>query len=233
MIVLGIETATTVCGAALVVDGVVVTESSIAEKNVHAEKLLTMVNAVLEKSGLALTKVSGIAISIGPGSFTGLRIGLSVAKGLSYATGIPLVAVPTLEALARRLTAMHPIGNPGYVLPMIDARRDEVYCQLFRLEGEEAEQVWEERDRTLSEVLAELRGISVTVTGDANEKLKDWLIAGGMTERNGIAFADTELSRCSAATVALRGERLLQARQTEDPALLEPRYIKEFFFKSR
>ncbi len=233
MTVLGIETATAVCGAALVVDGCVVAESSVREKNVHAEKLLTLVKGVLAQSGRPLSEVSGLAISIGPGSFTGLRIGLSVAKGLSFATGMPLVAVPTLEALAERLGGMHPKGKPGNVLAMIDARRDEVYCQLFRIEGEQTVRVWEERDRTLEEVQREIAGMTVTVTGDANEKFGAWLRNGGSGDSAGIRFADPELSLCSAATVALHGERLLGDGRRDDPGLLEPRYIKEFFFKSR
>ena len=84
MIVLGIESATALCGVALVASGAVQADTRIVQKNVHAEKLLTLVDEVLRKSGRTLHEVSGIAISIGPGSFTGLRIGLSVAKGLSY-----------------------------------------------------------------------------------------------------------------------------------------------------
>ena len=233
MTVLGIESATAVCGVAIVADGVVLADSRIVQKNVHAEKLLTLVDDVLRKSGQTMSGVSGIAISIGPGSFTGLRIGLSVAKGLSYATGIPLVAVPTLEALAETLVQSMHGEEPRHILAMIDARRDEVYCQLFRLAEGTVVKVWEEKDRALDEVLADLKDLPVMVTGDANEKLAALLQVAATGKTESIRFADPEAARCSAATVALIGERLLRDGRTEDLAVLEPRYIKEFFFKSR
>ena len=101
MTLLGIETATAVCGVALVRDGEVLAEKAVEERYAHAEKLFGFLDDVLESSGVPLRELHGIAVSIGPGSFTGLRIGLSVAKGLHVATGIPVIPVPTMEALAR------------------------------------------------------------------------------------------------------------------------------------
>ena len=100
MIVLGIETATAVCAVALVDDDVVRAERRYEIPQAHSEKLMECVDDCLKSAGLALSSIDGIAISIGPGSFTGLRIGLSVAKGLAFATDKPVVGVPTLEALA-------------------------------------------------------------------------------------------------------------------------------------
>ena len=100
MKILGIETATSVCAAAIVDDGDVLTEQWIEAQHSHSEKLITLIDKCLQTVNCELKSLAGIAVSIGPGSFTGLRIGLSVAKGLSYASGVPLVSIPTLKALA-------------------------------------------------------------------------------------------------------------------------------------
>src|SRR5712692_6734191 len=100
MIVLGIETATAVCGAAIVEDAGVRAEASIEAEHIHSEKLISLIDEALNRATIPFSSIDSVAVSIGPGSFTGLRIGLSVAKGLVYAGGKSLAAVSTLEALA-------------------------------------------------------------------------------------------------------------------------------------
>lgn len=233
MKVLGIETATTVCAAAVASDGTIAAESWLDHRNVHAEKLLGLIDTVLLQSKRSLSALDGIAVSIGPGSFTGLRIGLSVAKGLVYATGTPLLAVPTLQALAQKAVDAGAVPTSGCVLPMLDARRDEVYCQLFSVNNNDIAPIWDERDVTLADLLRELGDRDVTVTGDAHQKLSRELGTRSPARTSRIRFVDAAVARCSAGTVALLGERLLQQGRVEDPAALEPRYIKEFFFKAR
>ncbi len=137
MIVLGIETATAVCAVALVDDDVVRAERRYEIPQAHSEKLMECVDDCLKSAGLILSSIDGIAISIGPGSFTGLRIGLSVAKGLAFAAGKPLVGVPTLEALALQPVRKDIGEADDVIVPMIDARRDEVYTAIFRRHGQE------------------------------------------------------------------------------------------------
>jgi tRNA threonylcarbamoyladenosine biosynthesis protein TsaB len=122
MNVLGIETATGVCGAALAVNGVIAAVEEIDRQKIHAEKLVSLVTAVLRAGGITPRDLDGIAVSIGPGSFTGLRIGLSAAKGLAYATGVPLLAVPTLEALANRAERDGILPSEGWLCAALDAR---------------------------------------------------------------------------------------------------------------
>jgi tRNA threonylcarbamoyl adenosine modification protein YeaZ len=98
--ILAIETATELCGVALVDRHTCIASRTVVEKNIHSERLMVLVDEVLREAGIAVGALSGIAVSIGPGSFTGLRIGLSAAKGLAYARSLPLLAVPTLDALA-------------------------------------------------------------------------------------------------------------------------------------
>ena len=232
MTVLGIETATVVCAAAVAADGNIVAEQALEQHAVHAEKLLTLVDRVLRTSRVTAAQLDAVAVSIGPGSFTGLRIGLSVAKGLVYATGRPLVAVPTLEALACRIG-----GWPGYprgvpLLAVLDARRNEVYCQLFRTGGDRPFPVWEAKDCTFQELDGMLPAGRLLLTGDARRKVAEFLrtVPGRADD---IAMLPDASARCAAGPVALLGEGLLRSGVVEDPAVLEPRYIKEFFLQSR
>ena len=135
MKVLAIETATSVCAAATVSDGIALFEALLDEKYVHAEKLLAQVDEVLVKSGWSLQQLDCIAVSIGPGSFTGLRIGLGVAKGLSFAVGVPLVSVSTLKALAQRVVDEGVASEGDTVLALLDARKDEVYSCFYKVTG--------------------------------------------------------------------------------------------------
>ncbi len=108
MIILGLETSTAVCSVGLFRDGLPEIERSIRESHIHSEKLLSLVQEVIQAAGVSLDRVDAIAISIGPGSFTGLRIGLSTAKGLSFALDKPIVAVATFEAMAEeRAVSIH------------------------------------------------------------------------------------------------------------------------------
>lgn len=222
MKILGIETATIVCGVAVVVDGSVVIEDEVRQKNVHAESIMRLIDTVLKQSQASAQQLDAIAISIGPGSFTGLRIGLSVAKGLCFSLEKPLVAVPTLQALAQRGVDAGIVGTP-YILSVLDARRDEVYGQLFRVNGKTIKPEWTERDFTLNKLFDEIGGRSVTVTGDAEAKVKSTNHFGTLS------FLSDEYSDCSAATVALIGEQMAIRDEFVEARTIEPKYVKEFY----
>ena len=226
--VLGIETATVVCGAAVVHDGAVRTMRELQEPHVHAERLPGLIAGVLQEAGIGPEMLEGVAVSTGPGSFTGLRIGLSTAKGLVYATGVPLVSVPTLEALAMRLVRAGECAE-GWILAVLDARRDEVYAQIFRMSAGRLEAADEVRDLTTDRLAGALAQRTVVVTGDGAEKAGSALDAAGCLFR----IAPAELRTCSASEVGLLGERMLRSGLRADPVALEPQYIKEFFLKAR
>lgn len=226
MTVLGIETATAVCGAAVVRDGSLVALREREEARIHAEQLPGFIEAVLAEAGLSVEQLDGVAVSAGPGSFTGLRIGLSMAKGLVYATGTRLVGVPTMEALAVRAARSGAL-NGRHVMPLLHARRGEVYAQVFVVEGDGVRASDDVRDLTTEEVgrLPHVR--EMMLTGDAAASVSR-LIAGNVTQLVPAPFCS-----CSAAETALIGERMLAADVQDDPVTLEPRYIKEFFLKER
>ncbi|MGE0825123.1 MAG: tRNA (adenosine(37)-N6)-threonylcarbamoyltransferase complex dimerization subunit type 1 TsaB [Candidatus Binatia bacterium] len=127
MRVLGIDTATQIASVGIVADGDGVAEASTTAVSSHTETLLPLLQATLFQARLSLSDLDAIGVSVGPGSFTGLRIALGTAKGLAYAMGQKVVGIPTLEALA------HTVGDwVGLVCPLLDARKHEVYGALFR-----------------------------------------------------------------------------------------------------
>jgi len=139
MLVLGVETSTMQGGAALVGDDGLCSEFTLNVEATHSERLLPTIDRMLRDAGVGLDALSGLAVSIGPGSFTGLRIGLSTVKGLAYATGLPVVSVPTLEALACTVTFAR-----QQICPVLDARKQEVYAALFRCERGELVRLMED-----------------------------------------------------------------------------------------
>lgn len=124
-----IETSSAVCSVALIKNGRWVGGIDNHDYNVHAQYLTTHIVQLLEQHQLNIKHINAIAIGSGPGSYTGLRIAASVAKGLCYAANIPLIAIPTLNALA--YAARQQLRNATYYIPMIDARRMEVYTAIF------------------------------------------------------------------------------------------------------
>lgn len=130
MKLLAIDSATNACSAALWLDGGPGPRRYAAMRRGHAESLMPMIDAVMSEAGLSFAELDGVAVTVGPGAFTGLRIGLSAARGLALAAALPLVGVTTLEAVA---AAQESHGLP--VLVALDSKRSDVYVQLFAADG--------------------------------------------------------------------------------------------------
>jgi tRNA threonylcarbamoyladenosine biosynthesis protein TsaB len=128
-LILSLETSTDVCSVALHKNAVLVKELSVNEPQAHAAQLSPLIQQIFVSASVLPHQVEAVAITAGPGSYTGLRIGASTAKGMCYALGIPLISVTTLDLLAFQAS----VSNVEHALlcPMIDARRTEVYCQVF------------------------------------------------------------------------------------------------------
>jgi tRNA threonylcarbamoyladenosine biosynthesis protein TsaB len=227
--VLGIETATAVCGASVVRNGKILSHHFLEAHHIHSEKLMTMIDRTLKESHLSVDDLDGIAISIGPGSFTGLRIGLSTAKGLSYSSGKPLVAVPTLFGLAYNAAIQHIATNGQTILPMIDARRTEVYCALYRNDEDTLNEIFSAQAQTVERIEELVRNDeSILVVGDGAEKFRQFLMTTNEQYRQKFTFPQREKRICSAGAIALLGEEKLRAGEIADVASLEPLYVKDF-----
>ncbi len=212
--ILNIETATKNCSVALAKDGKTIVCKEIAEEGYsHAERLHVFIEEVIKEAGITLNDLSAIAVSQGPGSYTGLRIGVSAAKGLCYALGIPLIAVDTLQSLASQVA----ISN-GLIIPMIDARRMEVYSAVFAPNLERKREV-------LAEIITEnsFENLQETLyfVGDCAEKCKSVL-----TKENYI-FLD-EIVYPSAKEMSAISFEKFKKSDTVDVAYFEPYYLKDF-----
>src|SRR5690606_8553217 len=136
MNILHIETATTVCSVALSINGVLRASRDQHEAYVHASKLTVFIQEMLDEVGMDISSLHAVSVSKGPGSYTGLRIGVSVAKGICYALDIPLISVRTLEAMLTGFLEIHgsDYASDALFCPMIDARRMEVYSAVYTAE---------------------------------------------------------------------------------------------------
>jgi len=220
--ILAIETATDVCGVALVHDGKALKECALYERHVHSEKLITLVDEVLQNSD----GYDAIAVSIGPGSFTGLRIGLSVAKGLAYAGEKPLIAVPTMEALAFRAILDNVAGDGDEVIAMIDARRNDVYGAAYQVNGQELTPLWDVQALSLPAVAQRLQPEEkIVFIGDGIEKFRRFVKGENSTQW---LFPPRMHQSCSAVAVGSVGARKAQRGELANVSSLEPMYVKDF-----
>lgn len=217
MLILGIETATKTGGVAIVSDDGVIAEYTLNIEVTHSERLMSTVDRVLKDTGIELSRIDGFGVSIGPGSFTGLRIGLSTVKGLSFTTGKPLAAVPTLKALAWNVPySRYP------VCPLLDARKKEVYAALYRHEGRDLLPLWDETVAPLTELAGRITG-EVVFTGEGAR-----LFTGEIEQLFGARAHIAPMSAMvpSAASVAEIAHMMLKAGQQADPDNLSPLYIR-------
>lgn len=168
MLVLAIDTTAVAASAALVDDNGIIAVFNVNNKLTHSQKLLPMIDSVLSQSGYSIEDVDLFAVSAGPGSFTGVRIGISAIKGLAFAHDVPCVSVSSLEALA------YMNKNCGAIMcPVMDARRDEYYNALF---NSDFERVSEDRAISASELEEQLSKLDrVILNGDGAEKFYAWL----------------------------------------------------------
>ena len=230
MKILGIETATNLCAAAIVENGMVLAEHSSDSPHVHSEKLISIINQCFDDSKLTINSIDGIAVSIGPGSFTGLRIGLSVAKGLSYASGKPLAAVSTLKGLAMWGVARNSIQQIEFVLPLLDALRDEVYTALYRLEGKDLHEIIPSSAMSVAHLINQLPvKKKILILGDGAEKFEQIFKKADNYDFNAYIILQKSFNHCSAAIIAQIGDEMIKTQEGADITSLEPLYVKDFY----
>jgi tRNA threonylcarbamoyladenosine biosynthesis protein TsaB len=218
--ILNIETSTAVCSVALSKGGKVIALQESTQPNVHAEKLAVFINILMQQAALPYTALDAVAVGTGPGSYTGLRIGTSTAKGLCYALDKPLLAIPTLKAMA--LASAEIIKrNDIYYCSMIDARRLEVYTGLYDSEGKEVMPV-EAKILDKYSFADLLNETEIAFAGDGMPKMKT-LSSPDDTHR---IWVD-EVS-ASARNMTHLSEEYFTKKQFADVAYYEPFYLKDF-----
>lgn len=213
--ILNIETSTTNCSVSLSHKGeTLVLKEDYGNGYSHAEKLHVYVDEVLKEAKISTLQLDAIAVSKGPGSYTGLRIGVSAAKGLAFALNIPLISVSTLEALAHQVKA-----DSGLIIPMLDARRLEVYSAIFDTQFNSIRAI---EAQVLNETSFQsyLSKNKVYFIGDGVAKTK------ALLDNNNAVFIENKLP--SADQMSALSFNKYKKSDTEDVAYFEPYYLKDF-----
>lgn len=218
---LHLETVTAVCSAALSHNGKVIGYHESTEPRAHAAVLTIFIEELLQGAGIEATAVDAVAISSGPGSYTGLRIASSVAKGFCYAAQKPLIALDTLSIMAAGFLLENTIVHNALICPMIDARRDEVFTALFSTQLNTVLQA-APMLLTSESFQTELAQQPVYFIGDGAAKFSTML--GGSPN----AFFYPEFFPKASHQMALAATKFA-AQQFEDIAYFEPNYLKEFY----
>lgn len=220
MRILAIESSSLVASVAIVEDGVTLAEYTANFKMTHSQTLLPMIDSMVSLFGIDLSSVDAIAVSGGPGSFTGLRIGSATAKGLGLALNKPLIHVPTLDGTAYNL-----YGAKGLICPIMDARRNQVYTGIYRFE-QEFEVVMEQDAMDMGELIEKLNamGERVIFLGDGvpvhEKKIRELMTVP-------FDLAPAHMNRQRAASVAALGAVYFAEGKTETAAEHGPDYLRK------
>ena len=216
-----IETSTALCSAALAEDGVITSYRESSAPKAHASLTAVFIQEMLEEKGLTIADCDAVCVSKGPGSYTGLRVGVSTAKGLCFGSGKPLIAISTLDILVAQ--AQIP-DNLKYIVPMVDARRMEVYAAVYEIAGQAGNDV-----RQITETAPAI--IDENSYSDILEKGKVLFIGDGAGKcADVIKHPNATFLQCwpKASAMLEPAMKAYKEKRFEDVAYFEPFYLKEF-----
>lgn len=218
MRILAFDTATMSCSTAIVDNGVVRAELTTANNQTHSKHLMTMINTVCKTSGFDIAAMDGFAVTLGPGSFTGLRIGISTVKGLAWSLKKPVVGISSLDALAWQCAPVSYL-----VCVLLDARKHEVYACRYRFQAGELSKEGSEQVCAPTEVIRDIREPCLFVGSGAT------LYAKEISEKLGdlAHIADGSHAKIRASSIAELSIDRFFRHQTDDVASLVPRYIRK------
>lgn len=223
MKILGIESSGMVAGVAIVEDDILVAEYTVNYKKTHSQTLLPMLSEIVSMTETDLQTVDAIAVAAGPGSFTGLRIGAATVKGLGLALEKCVIEVPSCEAMAYNLCM-----NKGLIVPIMDARRSQVYCGIYTFE-DELKIIMDQAAMGIDELVEHLNQIGqgyeqIIFLGDGVPVYRE-KIAEGM--RIDYSFAPANMNRQRAASVATLGMEYLKKGKTVSADEMKPIYLRK------
>ena len=218
-IILNIETSSKNCSVSISKNGKTVgLEEQYFEKYSHSKSLHVFIDNLLKKTKLSPADLSAVAISEGPGSYTGLRIGASAAKGLCFALNIPLISLDTMHILSRRIEC-----SEGYIIPAMDARRDEIYYSIFKSNNCKIPELVEETNSiilTTDSFMNYFKSSTVNFVGNCNEKIMNFL------NHENITFSDFMLP--SANDMGILSNLNYTKKEFVDVSEFQPKYLKDF-----
>lgn len=221
MKILGFDSSGMVASVAVICDDILVAEYSVNYKKTHSQTLLPMFDEVVRMTELDLDTVDAIAVAAGPGSFTGLRIGMSTVKGLGLALGKPVVAVPTCDALAYNMW-----GTDKLICPILDARRNQVYTALYEFDNDTLIKIREQDAMDINDIMGIINelGRDVIFVGDGVPVFKDTIQE---TAKVNVLYAPAHLNRQRAGAVASLGMIYLREGKEETADDVKPIYLRK------
>jgi len=225
MIIMGIETSSRISSVSLVdTDGTRV-ETAFDGGLVHSDRLLPMIDELTRKNKISIHELHGIAVSTGPGSFTGTRVGVSVARGLSQGLDIRLAGVSSLDGLAGRAMAEYkPAGDTIMICPIIDALREEVYTAIYAIKGKDLKRLTDYKLISIKTLLGGMKNDKKTYfIGDAVDLYEDMIKA----QVKNAVIAGRRERHASALSIALEGMKLFSGNHKADYKDILPRYIRK------
>jgi tRNA threonylcarbamoyladenosine biosynthesis protein TsaB len=217
-LILLLETATTTCSVALAQNGSIIAFKEVNERNIHASHITLFIEEVMLAAEKKYSDLQAIAISKGPGSYTGLRIGVSTAKGLCYALDIPLIGIDTIEAMASGFMESFDVPDSSLLIPMLDARRMEVYTGIYRNDLSIVESV--SAKIVDKDSFNEFKDQVLFLFGDGADKFRELF-----ADQPNINFIDFSTSASHLNALALKKFR---DSEFENLAYFEPFYLKDF-----
>ena len=220
-IILNLETATTNCSVSIAKNGnLLVIKENDTPNYSHSEQLHVFIQEVLKEAKIEISDLNAIAVSKGPGSYTGLRIGVSAAKGLCFALDIPLISIATLESMAFQITSSS--STYDFIIPLLDARRMEVYSAVFTKEHRQVRKT--EAEIIHEDSFKEYIDMGKTMLlGSGAEKCKDFISSTGVQFNTAVVP--------SAKEMAILSHQKFKAGDFEDVAYFEPYYLKDFILQ--
>lgn len=220
MLIFSIDTCSMSSSASVLGDERMIAQFSVNHKKTHSERIMPQIGNMLEAADISIDDIDAFAAAVGPGSFTGVRIGVATAKALAQARNKPCIAVSALEALATGVVTFD-----GIISPILDARRNQVYNALFECDGKELKRLTSDRALPLEELIAELKSTdkNIIFTGDGVPVFKD-LIKEALGDK--AFFAPLPLMFNQAANVALVAQEKLKKGETVTYEKLVPEYVR-------
>lgn len=213
-----IETASAMLSTAIVEDGGILCSKECEEPRMQASLTAPFIKDMLDEAGLTVKDCDAVCVSKGPGSYTGLRVGVSTAKGLAFGAGIPLIGIGTLDILAREGLDSGAADGCKFIIPLIDARRMEVYTAVYDAAGRRTGEI-APRIIDSNSFVDEIGSAPVLYVGDAADKCREAL------SREGARFLQTYPSAAAMAPLAMEA---WENKRFEDLAYFEPFYLKDF-----
>lgn len=213
MKILAIDTSTMITSIAVLEDDLIVGEYSINQSKTHSEMLLPMIGDVLERLGFKLKDIDAFAVAIGPGSFTGLRIGVTAVKTMAQVLDKPVIGISTLEALA------YGVYSEAIIVPVIDARGKRIFTAGYKWEKGKFINIKEERLTTVDELSIDLKANNIVLVGDALEKFSDL--------GSNVRLATPNLNNCISKNIAVLAKKRFEDGDFDDYFTLLPNYLRK------